>query len=210
MKKNLRRKYKQGWKIIKLHSAVMLPDEMQKFGCGKNTDTGAGEKNHKVFVKDSGQQTQRRTSSFTVQVADRVYEITIIERFYENCKEYCAPISYHEYTTKEDKEGTTQNQMVKGLCILTFEETTNCNSVATYSIKWKDRNMNKLQIQPHPYVLLAITAKAKSLKYENSFQVSLHTTFTSSSGIIYRATEYFRGREWYDWHINQFHDDKDY
>ena len=40
--------------------------------------SGAGEKNHKVFVKDSGQQTQRRTSSFTVQVADRVYEITII------------------------------------------------------------------------------------------------------------------------------------
>ena len=209
LKKNLPRKYKQGWKIIKLHSAVTLPEEMKKFGCGKNTDSGAGEKNHKVFVKDSGQQTQRRISSFTVQVADRVYEFTIIERFYENCKEYCAPISYHEYTTKEDKASIEQSQTVKGLCVLTFEETTS-NSVATYSIKWKDKNMNKLQIQPHPYVLLAITAKAKSIKFENSFQVSLHTTFTSSSGIIYRATEYFRGREWYDWAIVRFNDGKEY
>ena len=59
----------QGWKFPKMHALTKFVDYMILFGSAINFFGGIGECNHKKFVKDTGCNTQKRTNTFTSQVA---------------------------------------------------------------------------------------------------------------------------------------------
>ncbi len=69
-----RRAAGHGWKIPKLHGLTKFARYMQRFGSASNFFGGIGESNHKRFVKDTGNNTQQRSSNFTSQIAQRYYE----------------------------------------------------------------------------------------------------------------------------------------
>ena len=52
---------------------------MQRFGSATNFFGGIGESNHKRFVKDTGNNTQKRASNFTSQIAQRYYETMVCD-----------------------------------------------------------------------------------------------------------------------------------
>jgi hypothetical protein len=68
----------QGWKIPKMHAVSKFVDYMILFGSAINFFGGIGECNHKIFVKDTGCNTQKRFNSFTLQVATQYYELMIL------------------------------------------------------------------------------------------------------------------------------------
>ncbi len=68
----------QGWSIPKFHGATKFTDYIMLFGSAINFFGGVGECNHKTFVKATGHNTQKRSGSFTSQVATRYYEAMTI------------------------------------------------------------------------------------------------------------------------------------
>lgn len=69
----------QGWSIPKFHGTTKFTDYIMLFGSAINFFGGVGECNHKMFVKATGHNTQKRINSFTSQVAARYYEAMTID-----------------------------------------------------------------------------------------------------------------------------------
>jgi hypothetical protein len=62
----------------KFHGVTKFVHYMKLFGNGIIFYGGIGECNHKIFVKHTGANTQKRISTFTSQVAQRYYETLIL------------------------------------------------------------------------------------------------------------------------------------
>ena len=69
----------QGYHIQKYHGMTKMQTYMCLFGCAINFYGGPGESAHKYFVKAPGNNTQRRVSEFSMQVAQKVYKSMIFE-----------------------------------------------------------------------------------------------------------------------------------
>ena len=55
----------QGWCLQKYHGLIKMLEYMLRFGSGKGFFGGPPESSHKVFVKDTGNNTQKRVDCFT-------------------------------------------------------------------------------------------------------------------------------------------------
>ncbi len=75
----------QGWKIPKMHGLTKMQTFIKLFGCGINFFGGPGETFHKMFVKDTGNNTQGRADSFSSQCAERYYE-TLLFTLSQSCR----------------------------------------------------------------------------------------------------------------------------
>jgi hypothetical protein len=64
----------QGWKIPKVHGLTKFQNYMKLFGSASNFYGAVGEKNHKNFVKDTGNNTQKQANNFTSQIEIRYYK----------------------------------------------------------------------------------------------------------------------------------------
>lgn len=64
----------RGWNIPKSHGLTKFQKYIKLFGSASNFFGGVGESNHKKFVKDTGNNTQKRAHNFTSQIATRYYE----------------------------------------------------------------------------------------------------------------------------------------
>ncbi len=73
------RKAGRGWIIPKLHGQTKFQFYMKLFGSASNFFGGVGDSNHKKFVKDTGNNTQKRVHIFTSQIATRYYEQMVHE-----------------------------------------------------------------------------------------------------------------------------------
>ena len=69
----------KGWNLQKVHGLTKMQYCMCLFGSGYNFFGGPGEASHKVFVKNTGNNTQMRIGSFASQCAQRYYETLILE-----------------------------------------------------------------------------------------------------------------------------------
>ena len=68
----------QGWNVPKVHGLSKIQTYMCLFGSGINFYGGTGESNHKVFVKDAGANTQKRSPLFSSQTANHYYQTMLV------------------------------------------------------------------------------------------------------------------------------------
>ena len=69
----------QGQKFSKMNAITKFVDFMVLFGSAINFLGGIGECNHKIFVKDTGCNTQKRINTFTTQCTTQYYESMIFD-----------------------------------------------------------------------------------------------------------------------------------
>ena len=70
----------QGMKLLKYHVQLHCPGEIRHNGSMLNTDTAAGESNHKVICKRTAKNTQHRLDTFDFQCGKRYSEDLILDR----------------------------------------------------------------------------------------------------------------------------------
>jgi hypothetical protein len=105
----------RGWKTPKVHGLTKFVTFMQRFGSASYFFGGIGESNHKRFVKDTGNITQQRASSFTSQIAQKYYERMVCDianqaLVQKNKSQHNArPISCTSYPVMEGKYTLTLN-----------------------------------------------------------------------------------------------------
>jgi len=90
-----------GWNIPKFHGLSKFIYYIKLYGCGANFFGGPCECSLKKFVKRTGLNTQRRVSSFCIQVAQRNYENGILEKAYENVRDKCGDKRKRQSNEKE-------------------------------------------------------------------------------------------------------------
>ena len=60
-----------------MHGMTKFVEFMMLYGSGMNFYGGPGEANHKIFVKTTGQKTQRRVCEFAQQTANQYYSMML-------------------------------------------------------------------------------------------------------------------------------------
>jgi hypothetical protein len=78
MKKVANRRTGMGLKIMKYHVVLHMCDDILNFGVPLEFDTGANESHHKAS-KVAAKMTQRNASTFTQQVAERMFEFYLLD-----------------------------------------------------------------------------------------------------------------------------------
>ena len=78
MRHTINRKEGNGMKTVKFHLMLHFWEDIIKFGVPANTDTEAGESNHKFIVKRTAERTQMRSKFLDWQAAHRYMENLII------------------------------------------------------------------------------------------------------------------------------------
>ena len=68
---------RNGYKLPQMHGATKMQTYIKLLGSGLNFFGGPGEAAHKIFVKASGQKTQRRLSEFAQQTSTQYYYIIL-------------------------------------------------------------------------------------------------------------------------------------
>ena len=69
----------QKWNIPKMHGLTKMQHYITLFGSGINFFGGPGESFHKKFVKDTGNNTQKRVDEFNTQISTRCYERMVLD-----------------------------------------------------------------------------------------------------------------------------------
>ncbi len=121
---------------------------MKLFGSAIDYYGGMGKCNHKKFVKDTGFNTQKRTRTFTLQVATRYYEGKIL-RIAKNCFVARAESNnnLHESSEQGDKSAG-RNYDFRGKYTLTFSRLEDMGIFTEYSVSNKKENP-PLKCIPH-------------------------------------------------------------
>jgi len=80
-----RREGTDGWNIPKMRGAyLMAVDQIFRHGCGDGTDSQHGERMHQEFIGKIARNTQRRSSTFVEQLAQRRHDNFTIEKAVES------------------------------------------------------------------------------------------------------------------------------
>ncbi|KAL7547395.1 hypothetical protein ACHAWF_010706, partial [Thalassiosira exigua] len=69
----------QKWHTLKMHGLTKMQHYITLFGSGINFFGGPGESFHKKFVKDTGNNTQKRIDEFNTQISTRCYERMVLD-----------------------------------------------------------------------------------------------------------------------------------
>ena len=168
-----------GWYKIKYHAMWSIMLQMRKYGSATNFHGGPGEEHHKLNVKKTGANTQRRSTSFSCQVSQRSGESSIIWYAHRHIENLCVPITKkrREETNydnnKISNELNATNCTTVGEMNLFFGDPNDCEintnvgrqsggKSTKYSYLWKDSNKNKLEIKPDKRLIHCLAAHAQS------------------------------------------------
>ena len=182
-----------GWHIVKFHVMQQLMANCLKFGSARTTHGSKAENNHKTYVKQTGQQTQRRSESFATQIAQNYYENEVLKKGFNMVKKHCMPTShrqneYHSEKYSEEKKFYieadeiplfSQYEPTSNLPDPSIERFKECTMRGSYSMnikvdrrhritasaRWKDRDKDKISgmVQPHPIIKYALGRSAIKL-----------------------------------------------
>ncbi len=215
-----------GWHIPKFHCMPRLISNTLKFGCAKVFHGSAGEKNHKVFAKDSGKNTQRRIDSYASQVAWNNFEFAVIDVAYRHISDNCPKEGnlIHEYkgttTTRERQYYTdvqtslaTTDQEIRKWGEYTLHLSVDSRGRIHGNCTWMDERKNKLMcFRPNELMQYAITENA--MKYRQQQRINIQSSelklkirgFTElkKNDVLFRASSNFQGNSWYDWALVSF------
>jgi hypothetical protein len=81
----------KGWAISKFHDTLHMAMDMQLFGCSENIDTSKGEHGLKIWAKLPSRttQTSHGANKFIEQLANRLYEQTLLDKAYSVLVPHC-------------------------------------------------------------------------------------------------------------------------
>jgi len=227
-KKRARRddfKGSNGWYKIKYHALWALLLQMRKYGSGTNNHGGPGEEHHRENVKKSGENTQKRPTSYTCQVSQRTGESNIISYVHRFVEHSCVPTKKKRRDDNYSNGGTervlkTDECATLGEVDIYFPDPMNRGRTGRqsggkdtkYSFMWKDSKKNKLKIKPDARLIHSLAAHAQSTRAGSAVQnitmaysVKCYTEIRipSDQGInrneIFRASPSYRGSPWFDW-----------
>jgi hypothetical protein len=191
----------QGWKFPKMHGLTKFVDYMILFGSAINFFGGIGECNHKKFVKDTGCNTQKRTNTFTSQVATRYSERMTFD------------LANHCIKTRHDKlfgiiigglEKKKDVPVMEGRYVLTFEGLT---AEGTFD---HTKTLRRTNLPDRCVQAIALFA-AKQDDYRDNYSVTGYTAckfLLDGRSEIFRAVSSFMDDgHWYDWCLVQWEDE---
>ena len=199
-----------GWDIPKFHALSKFLYYIELLGCAAIFFGGPCECALKKIVKNPGQLTQRRVSSFASQVAKRNYEAMLLDNMYEQIRMDCGDARGEDFVFFDD-DG---NELDEGIFDIIDEskfrgtywariELDNDNSkVLRNQYKWNDPHKNAARYPINLDVLHIIHDHLRSNHGPvdiEGFTVLKKTK--DQSTFIYRATELYRGSDWYDFCI---------
>jgi len=183
------RKEGMGMKLIKFHLPMHFSDDIIRFGCMQNFDTGIGESHHKTEAKKPAKRTQRRFVSFEKQVADRQIENLAISM--AKCHLYQITVVQRE-DEFEKKGFNIQYRHEKNQLIY------RSNKKKWHLCHWPDSTLQKRLTN----ICHDLCNAGSLLSPVNFF------TFIKTQTVIYRACPKFSdGNVWYDWAYVSWLDD---
>ena len=187
LKKCFPRERGHGWCIQKFHAMTKMTYYMLKFGKARSFTGQVGERALKSIVKNHAEQTQRRSSSFTEQVAMRRYEAKVLECCYEDIKPTLGIdcVMCEQATDGITCKGRYQMQFH---CIDSF-----CRGDI---MRWHDKRKNRIGINVHNSYNLAIHSFARKHDWRGKFEIKGFTSLKMLVGeenrlVTYHVTEIF-------------------
>jgi len=199
-----------GYNLPKMHGATKMQTYIKLLGSGLNFFGGPGEAAHKIFVKASGQKTQRRLSEFAQQTSTQYYYMILSLRAAEKLnKNY----SKKDNNIASDTDNDDVQIELSGRydLILTREIIEEMHQERTVRVKWHTNDNEKKCNQNyrlHPALVKCLHRHITKCK-DNVSKVTGYTRAiitnpdTRERNIFYCHPSY-QGREWYDWALVQF------
>lgn len=201
----------RGWEILKFHSVLGVVHDLLEFGNGLSFAGDCGEKFHQYVVKAPGFQTQKRCNTFTSQVANNVFATDVINYAYSHStignhimfgkRELIGgKTPYRErgneyYSVPEDLAGVTFVGRFYGAFTYSVQRNSH-----TYHFKprWHDKDKEKCKHPICKEFIQHIRYFAQRKGYHKNFSITGYTEMRYN-GEIYRAAQWYRGFEWFDW-----------
>lgn len=183
----------QGWKIPKMHGLTKMQTFIKLFGCGINFFGGPGETFHKMFVKDTGNNTQGRADSFSSQCAQRYYE-TLLFTLAQSGSSKSKSKGY----TLVRNDSHPSGRCYEGRYVVDLQS-------RTARFADKDRKKEQLEISP-----TLIRALLDYFRVNNCKGKNLINGFSCCKMIIeerytkFRCSDWYMGDKWYDWCMVDF------
>jgi hypothetical protein len=103
---NLKRTKGAGWFIPKLHELHHIANNIRLWGAHSNIHSGPQEHNHIANVKRPGRRTQKMKSKFDIQLANRMYERSLLVRANQ-------AVSFCEESIEENPDTREMNQVTR-------------------------------------------------------------------------------------------------
>ena len=113
---------------------------MTLYGPALNFYGDPGESAHKQFVKQPGNNTQRRVAQFAKQISERVYESMIFEVALERVRSI---ESVYELIEKVPPDTTDGNITMRGKYVLTVSSVNADGESGLFNMTWKNHNKTK-------------------------------------------------------------------
>ena len=217
MKEVFPRNEGQGYNIPKHHGMTKMQYYICLFGSGINFFGGPGESHHKWFVKYPGENTQRRVGEFAKQVANRIYEIMVMdvaksvidEQAEAEYKCVCSgqsPSNILNGNSSHSTENDDCNRVthhLRGAYTLVVTSVNENNEES--SLKWNSHNKAKknaggfkLSKEFLNIVYQEIRERDIPLPISLRGYTEMHMKDDAQDN-IFRAHPQYRGLPWYDW-----------
>ncbi len=153
-----------GWDIPKFHALSKFIHYIQLMGCGAIFFGGPCECALKKIVKNPGQLTQRRISSFSSQVAKQNYENMLLENMYERIRHECGDSCSKDFVWIDDDGNELDESLFDLVDESIFEGTywakiqidENNHKVLNNEYKWNDPHKNAAEYPINKDVLAII------------------------------------------------------
>jgi hypothetical protein len=179
-----------GWCISKFHDILHMAMDMQSFGCSENIDTSKGEHGLKLWAKLPSRttQTSHGADKFIEQLANRLYEQTLIDKAHSILvpKLSCA------------------SRTRKVLELPTFAITTATKN--SFRVNWKLQEHKVQNIELNPHLLDWFCSKQNKVASREGVLV-YSRMFLEDFGLTFRASpDYLGTGPWYDWILVEYLD----
>ena len=192
------------WKLPKMHSLAKMPHNMLRFGKASNFSTQLGESALKGIVKDNVSRTQRRPGVFTLQCAQRQYEKMVLQYAYNAIK--------HELNEGYElvNANALSNKATGEYRAMFSECDRNGRSARALTVQWKYTDKDLVGVAISNTLQYAIRRFAVAQGYYGAISIIGYTEMKlylpgyGNDGIIFRASENYKKREWYDFCMVQF------
>ena len=193
---------KQGWNIPKMHGLTKMQTYMVLFGCGINFYGGPGETNHKVFVKDTGNNTQCRAESFSSQCAKRYYEILLFKLAKANTDRRR---SKKYKFINQDKASVCRNY--EGRYVLRVPSVTGSGNPVDATATWGDKDRKREECNVSSITTNALIKFLHNNSYSISSSLNGYTCckmILKEREVTFRCSEDYMGERWFDWCLVEF------
>jgi hypothetical protein len=187
VKEKVPRNIRNGWKLQKFHDLLHVSRDMSMFGNPQNWDASPGEHNLIDFAKRPARRTQKRHSTFMLQVTDRLQENAVLEK----------ASAYVRMTSSKFGEGQTIAEPVTGIVGKPYASIVREMNHHKFVVNSNTKHLSEI----HPFLkdwIMEDCDKEDSLFHMCEVVECFYEY--KRSGNLYRAHPDYRGMgPWHDW-----------